>query len=326
MELVQSFLLSVTRVRLSVYEQRIITRIVEHGQPILQGLSRSQYKHVQKPFENEEISVKIRYILTDGTKDYKKVVDACKALMHRQFEFYEPTSKTYYMDTVIHNVRHVERSGEVRFMVSKVFFEVMYNFSLGYKNYDLETALTLPTPFAVRMYALLNNQERPITWSIEKLKAMFGVADKYKQTADFIKKVIEPARKALVSSCVNNFTYHRELDRQKVVALTFFPVKVDERARKMFADLSKEQITQAVAVRMYLTEYVGFTSKELSANRKTIEQFAKIPDATSELAHIDRRAKRKDGVTKGYYINAMKSAYNEYGLAVKKIPRKESHP
>lgn len=325
MELVQSFLLSVMRVRLSVYEQRIITRIVEHGQPILQGLSRSQYKHVKNPFENEEIAVKIRYILTDGTKDYRKVVDACKALMHRQFEFYEPTSKTYYMDTVIHNVRHVERSGEVRFMVSKVFFEVMYNFSLGYKNYDLETALNLPTPFAVRMYALLNNQEHPITWSIEKLKAMFGVADKYKQTADFIKKVIEPARKALVAQSVNNFTYHRETEGQKVVALTFFPVKVDERARKMFADLSKEQITQVMAVRMYLAEYVGFTAREISCNKKTIEDFARIPDATAELAHIDKRAKRKDGVTKGYYVNAMRSAFKEYGQAVKRVPRKEPH-
>lgn len=322
MELVQSFLLSVTRVKLSVYEQRIITRIVEHGQKVLQGLSRAQLKHVENPYGNEEISIKIRYILTDGTKDYAKVIDACKALMSRKFEFYNPDTRTYYMDTVIHNVQHIERSGEVKFLVSRVFFEVMYNFSLGYKNYDLETALTLPTPFAVRMYVLLNNQTRPITWSVEKLKEMFGVSDKYSQTADFIKKVIEPARKALVQNCANNFTYTRIYEGQKVVSLQFFPVKVDERAKSLYGDLSKEQITQVVACRMYLSTDAGFTAKEINANKSAIENFAKIPDAITSLYTIHKRAQRKSNNYKGYIINAMRSEFQEWQQAVKHLPKR----
>lgn len=322
MELVQSFLLSVTRVKLSVYEQRIITRIVEHGQKVLQGLSRAQLKHVENPYGNEEISIKIRYILTDGTKDYAKVIDACKALMSRKFEFYNPDTRTYYMDTVIHNVQHIERSGEVKFLVSRVFFEVMYNFSLGYKNYDLETALTLPTPFAVRMYVLLNNQTRPITWSVEKLKEMFGVSDKYTQTADFIKKVIEPARKALVNNCANNFTYTRIYEGQKVVSLQFFPVKVDERAKSLYGDLSKEQITQVVACRMYLSTDAGFTAKEINANKSAIENFAKIPDAITSLYTIHKRAQRKSNNYKGYIINAMRSEFQEWQQAVKHLPKR----
>lgn len=321
MELVQSFLLSVTRVRLSVYEQRIITRIVEHGQKVLQGLSRAQLKHVENPYGNEEVSIKIRYILTDGTKDYAKVIEACKALMSRKFEFYDPDTKTYYMDTVIHNVQHRERSGEVKFLVSRVFFEVMYNFSLGYKNYDLETALTLPTPFAVRMYVLLNNQTRPITWSIERLKEMFGVSDKYTQTADFIKKVIEPARKALVQNCANNFTYTRIYDGQKVISLQFFPVKVDARARSMYGDLTKEQITQAVACRMFLQNDIGFTSKEVNANKATIETFARIPDAITTLYVIHKRSQRKSTNTKGYIISAMRSEAKEWKEAVQHLPK-----
>lgn len=319
MELVQSFLLSVTRVKLSVYEQRIITRIVEHGQKALQGYSRAQLKHISNPFGNEKISVKIRYILTDGTKDYAKVVTACKALMSRQFEFYDPDTKTYYMDTIIHNVQHKERSGEVEFMVSRIFFEVMFNFSLGYKNYDLETALSLPTPFAVRMYVLLNNQDRPITWSVERLKEMFGVSDKYNQTADFIKKVIEPSRKALLSASVNNFTYTRIYDGQKVVKLQFFPVKVDEKSRRLFPDMSKEQITQAVAVRMYLHDDLGFTQKEVGANKSTIDEFAKIPDAITALYAIAKRAVRKSTNTKGYIISAMRSETREWVDACKEL-------
>lgn len=322
MELIQSFLLSITRVKLSVYEQRIITRIVEHGQKALQGYSRAQLKHISNPYGNEEISVKIRYILTDGTKDYAKVIDACRALMSRKFEFYEPRTKTYYMDTVIHNVQHIERSGEVKFMVSRVFFDVMFNFALGYKNYDLDTALALPTPYAVRMYVLLNNQEKPITWSVEKLKEMFGVSDKYTQTADFIKKVIEPSRKALLTASVNNFTYTRIYDGQKVVKLQFFPVKVDNKARQLFPDMSKEQITQAVACRLYLANDVGFTQKEIALNKATIDAFAKLPDAVSKLYTIHKRSLRKSSNSKGYIIGAMKSETAEWNEVVRKLPKR----
>lgn len=306
MELTQSFLLSITRVRLSLYEQRIITKIVEHGQSVLTGLSTLQYKHVTNPFENEKIEVPIRYILTDGSKDYKKVITACKNLMARKFEFYEPTTKTYYADTCIHNVKHVQGSGKVEFMVSRVLYDVMFNFQLGYKRYDLERALSLPTPYAVRMYVLLNEQTTPLTWDVEKLKAMFGVSDKYKQTRDFIKKVIEPARMALVKANCNGFTYSRVYEGNKVKSLRFFPVKVKEVDTQKYTDLSTEGIINYKAVQVMLREDMGFTWKELHNNRVTLLSFAKLPMCVDTLTAIEHRARQKR-MDKGYIINAMKS-------------------
>lgn len=306
MELVQSFLLSVTRVRLALYEQRILTKIVEHGQSAIKGLSSKQFKYVENPFSNEEIEIPIRYILADKSKDYAKVVNACKALMRRQFEFYEPTSKTYYSDTVIHNVKHVVGSGKVSFMVSKVLFNVMLDFSLGYKSYDLEKALSLPTPYAVRMYVLLNNQTTPLTWDIEKLKDMFGVSDKYKQTRDFIRKVIEPARQALVHNSCNGFTYSRVTEGRKVIALRFFPCKVKEEEAKTYEDIGKEAIINYKAIQTMLREDCGFTWKELHYNRETLTRFAQIINCADVLYTIETRAKKKR-MDKGYIINAMKS-------------------
>lgn len=306
MELTQSFLLSVTRVRLSLYEQRILTKIVEHGQSVLKGLSPMQYKYVTNPFDNEKIDVPVKYILTDGSKDYKKVYDACKALMSRRFEFYEPKTKTYYADTVIHNVMHISGSGKVSFQVSRVLFDVMFNFSLGYKAYDLEKALSLPTPYAVRMYVLLNNQKTPITWDVDKLKDMFGVSDKYKQTRDFIKKVIEPARQALVHHSCNGFTYSREIEGRKVVALRFFPVKVKEQEVTQYQDMGKEGLINYKAVQTMLHEDCGFTWKETHANRETLLKFSRIPQCVDVLNAVITRAKKKR-MEKGYIINAMKS-------------------
>lgn len=320
MEIVQSFLLSVTRVKLSVYEQRILTRIIEHGQSILQGLSKQQYKHVENPYSNEKVTIEMKYLL-QGTKDYKKILDACHALMSRQFEFYDPEKRTYYADTIIHNVLHQERSGKVSFLVSRVFYDVMYNFTLGYKNYDLETALTLPTPYAVRLYVLLNNQSRPLYMTIENLKHMFGVENKYTQTADFIKRVIEPARIAIKNSGSNHFTYSRVFDEGKVTALRFFPVKVTQEDREHWSGLGVDGIMTYKALRLYMIEYLGFTHKELDSNQKTLERFAVLPSAIEQLQIIDHRSKKKD-TGKGYVIGAMKSAVSEWENAKKKLPKR----
>lgn len=320
MELIQSFLLSVTRVRLSLYEQRILTKIVEHGQSVIKGLSVQQYKYITNPFDNEKITIPIRYILTDGSKDYKKVIDACKALMSRKFEFYNPTTKTYYADTCIHNVMHITGSGKVNFQVSRVLFDVMLNFSLGYKKYDLEEALNLPTPYAVRMYVLLNNQTKPITWEVEKLKEMFGVADKYKQTRDFIKKVIEPARQALANNNTNGFTYSRVFQGNKVTHLRFFPVKVDKEEEILHPEMSREQLISKKAIQLIMSQDMGFTWKEISAHKALVEKFSQLVCAVDTFTSIYERAKRKQ-MNKGYIINAMKS---EYRNADKRLKQKFS--
>ncbi len=317
MELIQSFLLSVTRVRLSLYEQRILTKIVEHGQSVIQGLSVQQYKYITNPFDNEKITIPIRYILTDGSKDYKKVIDACKALMSRKFEFYEPGTKTYYADTIIHNVIHISGTGKVSFQVSRVLYDVMFNFSLGYKAYDLEEALTLPTPYAVRMYVLLNNQTKPLTWSVEKLKEMFGVADKYTQTADFIKKVIEPTRIALVNHRCNGFTYCRVFDGNKVTHLRFFPVKVEKKDVVMYKDLTQEQLIQRKAIGIMLANDCFFTWKEIGANNTTITRFSSLLGAVDRMMSIVQRAKRKR-MDKGYIINAMKDEVKNADARIRK--------
>ena len=324
MKLIQSFLLSVTRVRLTLYEQRIITKIVESAQGNLEGLTLAQLRKVENPYTNIELTIPIRYILSDNTKDYAKVIDACRALMSRKFEFYDPTTRTYYADTVIHNVRHIKGSGEISFMVSKVLLDVIYDFTLGYKSYDLETALTLPTPYAVRMYVLLNEQIKPITWDIEKLKAMFGVAEKYDQTADFIKKVIEPARKSLNDAHVNSFTYNRNTDghSKKVTSLTFFPVKTNQvvEIEEDEPFMTHEVRVNYIALRMFLREKAGFTLKEINIHAKLLQKFAKVPPCVEELSYIHHRAV-KNGKQKGYYINAIKSEIEEWQDARKTLPR-----
>ena len=203
------------------------------------------------------------------------------------------------------------------FQVSRVLYDVMFNFSLGYKAYDLEEALTLPTPYAVRMYVLLNGQIKPLTWSVEKLKEMFGVADKYTQTADFIKKVIEPTRIALVNHHCNGFTYCRVFEGNKVTHLRFFPVKVEKKEEVMYKDLTREQLVQRKAIEIMLANDCFFTWKEIGANKTTITRFSSLLGAVDSMMSIVQRAKRKH-MDKGYIVNAMKDEVKNADARIRK--------
>lgn len=210
MDIKQSFLISIAKVRLSLYEQRILLKVMEYGQVRLQGVFLSQHKEkLPHELDNVQIIVPTSSILAEGNQHYDYVYDAARSLCKRTFELYDSERKKWFCSPLIYNVNSDEGKGQFSFYVAKTLFDVMYDFSRGFCMYDLATALSLPTPYAVRLYVLLNGQHNPIDYRIDYLKEMFGVQEQYAQTADFIKRIIEPSKVALDKANVNSFTYQR---------------------------------------------------------------------------------------------------------------------
>lgn len=307
MDIKQSFILAISKVKLSLYEQRILIKMIEYGQQRLKGLwLRDNLKKLPHEYDNVKFAVPVKYLLSEGSQHYEQVYEAARSLCSRRFEFEDDKRKTWHVTSIIYNVTLKKRSGILQFYASRTFFDVLYDFSRGYCQYDLETVLTLPSPYAVRFYILMNGQSFPLTMTIQNLKEMFGVQDKYSQTADFIKKVIEPSKAALDLAKTNSFTYTRVTHGQKVTALTFTPVKRQP--------LTEQQLIAKQAVSMLLTEDLkriliiecGFTIKELGAHKVLLERLAKHEAALDILTAIVERA-RKGRKQKGYIINAIKS-------------------
>lgn len=312
MQLVQSFIYSISRVPLSLYEQRLLLKVVEHAQIRLKGmLIKDHLERISHDFDNVQIVVPIRELLDEGNQHYSHVHDAAISLCKRNFGFYNSESRTWFNTPVIYNVEHRDKSGLIKFYVSRVLFDIILDFSKGYRQFDLKTALTIPSPYASRLYSLMCGQDTPLRFSIQQLKEMFGVTEKYKQTADFIKKVIQPSKVALDKMGCTSFTYARCKEGTKVVGLLFFPVKraVDEKPKLMAKVnvgwfLSKE-------LRYYLITMAHFSTRELGAHKELLEEFAKLPDAVSRIMQIYDRflAGNKN---KGYIIAAMRSAVSEF--------------
>lgn len=312
MQLIQSFIYSITNVRLSLYEQRILLKVVEHAQIRVKGLlMKDNLIRLQHDFDNVLITIPIKELLDEGNQHYNHVREASKALCKRSFEFYNSESRTWFATPVIYNVNHKERSGLISFYVSRVLFDVILDFSKGYRQYNLRTALEIPSPYASRLYALMCGQSRPLQLSVDSLKKMFGVQDKYSQTADFIKKVIEPSRKILDERNCTSFTYSRVKEGVKVVALLFFPVQRDEQTEAQKQAKISVGWYLSKEMRLYLIQYAHFTVRELGAHKELLEEFSKLPESVSVLMAIMDRF-QSGGKSKGYIISAMRSEVAEF--------------
>lgn len=312
MELIQSFVYTIQRSKLTLYEQRILLKIVEHAQTRLRGLviKDNLYKW-QHDFDNVEMLIPIKDILTDGSQHYVQVRKAARLLSDRTFEFQDAATGDWFCTSVIYNVKHSPRSGVIKFYVSRVLFDVILDFSKGFRQYSLETALMLPSPYASRLYSLMCGQSSPLRLEIAELKKMFGVENKYTQTADFIKKIIVPSQKLLDEKNCTSFTFSRIKNGQKVVALLFFPVKRDEPRKEQLAAKVSTSFFMSKEIQVTLMQIAGFSYKELSAHKVLLNEFSKLPECYSVLIDIVNRMVTYNK-KKGYVIAAMRSEVQEF--------------
>lgn len=306
MDIIQSFIYTVGRGHLSLYEQRILLKIIEHAQVVIKGrLVKTMLFRVNHDLDNVRIDIPARYILSDGSKHYEDVKNAARSLMAKTMEFYDSDTKGWYATPLIYNVSYVQGSGLLSFFVSKMLFDVALDFSKGFCKYNLEVALSLPSPYAIRLYALMNTQSHPITIEIGELKKMLGAAEKYAQTRDFLKKCIDPAQKALNEVKCNSFSYIRNFKGNKVTSITLAPVRrgsytADELAARLpVSDLVSKEMT------IILISCLGFTTKELAAHKVLLHDFQKLPYCRDVLYKIEQRARKKNK-GKGYVIAALR--------------------
>lgn len=312
MEIVQSFIYSVSRVELSLYEQRILLKVVEFAQSKLKGrLLKNSLFRMEHDLDNVRIEIPVRYILSEGSKHYEDVREAAIRLMGRRFEYWDTNSGAWYSSPLIYNVAYVEGGGLLSFYVSKMLFDVILDFTKGFCKYDLETALSLSSPYAVRLYALVSGQSQPVVYKIDALKKMFGVENKYKQTRDFILKVIDPAKRILDRKKCNSFTYSKIKTGNKVTAICIAPLKRRQlTADELAAKVSLKRLVNN-EILIVMISYMGFTTKEIAAHKVLLHQFCELPYATDTIYNIERRY-RKGKKSKGYVIAAIRDEVDNY--------------
>ena len=313
MDIVQGWSITTLCGRLSINAVRVLIKVVEYVQSPLRGVMAAKYLGGVYPHHwgDEVVSIPVRYILPAGSNHYSLVYDACRELRNLSVDIYDEQQCRWYTGGLILQARYTAGSGIVDIMVSKYIIDRILDFTRAFSRYNLECAMELPTAYSARLYMLMCSSQRPTTWSLDSLKSMLGCADKYNLNADFVKRVLEPARVVLESRRLNGFAYNLIREGKRYTSVQLLPVKRQNQTPEQLAARAGLTAWCDADLRRYLITQCGFTSKELSAHKLLLTTFSSLPAWPDRLFEICERRKKK-GMNKGYIINALKSSISEY--------------
>ena len=214
------------------------------------------------------------FLKDDDKNNHKEVKKALESLKRKELTYQD--DDTWASLTIIANPKISRYKETVTFTVDKMINDAFLDFSKGFKKYELKTAMEFESVYSMRFYELLSNQKTPINYSVEYLKEMFSLSDKYKLTADFIRYVIEPAKKELDKCSPYTFHYEKIKTGRKITGIRFIPI---HQAQFEDESLKKQKAMKQMSNRWFIPKNIEdylkynyeFTDKELNNNLSLFE-------------------------------------------------------
>lgn len=314
---VQSYISTVMHGKMNVNEVRIFMGIVKSCQALIYKEAAARPlagRRLDGTDLDFELTLSIPDLLPQNSHHYEELRRACKSLMKRVIESYDTETKTWSAGHLIDKAVINAGKGTIWVRVSEWVYANVLDFSIGGpKKYSLENALRISKGSTLRLYMLLWNQQQDITYNVEGLKKILGVEKNYKQTTDFIKRCIEPARQELESLGINGFSYEKIKEgvnkTSPVKSLRFHPLKREQESLQSVV-MSLPSSASDSRIYDYFVTNLNFTGEEVKKFRALIMQFCNLPNWKDKLSKIveRQRAKRKN---RFYIIAAIKG---EVGL------------
>ncbi|GMO37958.1 MAG: hypothetical protein Pg6B_10010 [Candidatus Azobacteroides pseudotrichonymphae] len=276
-DVIQSYILTTARYDFSVYEKRILYGIVECFQSELTGKKLDKNFSINRKF-NEYIDIVLPFssvlLMNEEDKHHSRVKKALCSLQDKKI--IRENDKIWESFALVIKPKVYKHRRIVTFTLHQEVYEALLDFSKGYRKYELKTAITFQSVYSMRFYELLSGQKKPLTYSIEDLKAMFKLEKKYKDVGVFRSRVIDPAQRELDLKSPYSFTYKLEYEnerkrvgRKKVVAITFTPVYRSENRNSIleYRDLCRTVVLSDVLLpeEQHFFVSLGFTEQELKS-------------------------------------------------------------
>ena len=283
-EILQSYILTTAKYDYSVYEKRILYRIIELFQKDIDGVVLNEKIYIEQDSSGTNtISLPIsKFLVNETDTNHTRIKGALKSLAKKFFEYED--DKNWELISIISEPKIYKYDQFVTFRLNPKIVEVFLDFSKGYKKYELKTAMEFESVYSMRFYEILSNQKTPINYSIESLKEMFHISNKYKLTADFIRRIIEPAKKELDKCSPYTFHYEPIKTGRKITGIRFVPIH-----QPQFEDesLKKQKVMKQMSNRWFIPKNIEdylkynyeFTDKELNNNLGLFESlYNKLPE------------------------------------------------
>jgi len=117
-DILQSYILTTAKYDFNVYEKRILYRIIEFNQFLLEGKKLSaEYRMDSNLYGDKTYTMPISLFLKDGEKNNQRIKDAFKKLESKKIEYTEPNGDWGYL-ALLGFPKFIESGSLVRFKLS----------------------------------------------------------------------------------------------------------------------------------------------------------------------------------------------------------------
>ena len=313
--LIQSYIFTTAKYDYTVYEKRILYRLVEYAQAEIAGIKIKDNMHSLHHTQDDAVIVMpIASILVPGeennyNKNYSVAKKACKALGTKYFE-YEDENGRYYGDTIISHIRIDKGTGLMKFNVADWLWQGILNFSKGFRKYDMAVAMKLRSTYSMRFFEVMSGQSKPLEITVPDLRKMFRLENKYDKINDFQRRVLKAAREELDRVSPYSFEYTPNFIGKNIVSYTFYPIFIAaNQDEKLIEQEKRAKVTARLQLDNRIYEYLrisyGFTPIEINKNKKTLlEGQKRIVNFLDFIANLRPNAIKATN-SKAYIIGAI---------------------
>lgn len=298
--------------RFNVYEMRILLKVVQSTRVITSGHYQALLtRRADTSRLSLDFAVSLSELAGGKSHNYEGVKRAARAMNAKKVEWYDKPSRTWHLASLIDNVELEERTGVLRFSVARWLIDYICDFSNGgYRVYDFERAMSLRNAFTARLYLMTCSQSSPVYFTLEELRGILGVGDKYKSYSALLRKCVNPAMEELEREGLNGFYTEavRELPdnkKSRVLGLRFHPVKRAKPKPNIGEQIEDMRRSLPMVLTQYLLQAWRFSTVEITNNLENLKAFCNLPDWQNKFIEISDRARRLSK-GHGYLIKAMK--------------------
>lgn len=227
----------------------------------------------------------------------KGMTEVLNELMKQTIYFKEikPNSKhsVWGKYNLINGFEYDDEFDSFKIVCSQRVYELLTNYlEIGYTPINLTIFLSLKSCYAQRMYDLLrlwSGTKREITYSVQELKELLMVQNKYKSYTDFQRNVITPAVKNLNNTGMFEITYTTKKTGRTVTDIIFNVKDLDK--RKYFDKKDDVPLIESI-----------------NSDSKTINMLNKYLTKGTRILFDKDFEEYKDNLNDGYFVNALYDA------------------
>lgn len=323
----QSYIFSTAKYSFSVYEKRILYRMIEFEQRMINQQALDKTVKIDTNLWGDKMyTVPMSLLLSSGeddetkegkSKNNKRFIDALTALQDKKVVYED--EEVYGRVGVISQFEFKKRDRFVTWKADNKIVEMIMDFSKGWRAYELKIAFNLQSAYAMRFYEMIANKSKKIAYMTSDLIKMFELENKYKQKSGKPNYkaieiyVIKKAQEELDKVSPYTFTYKFSKDYATIEITPVFQSQFSnakyERDKSKNIELSKVLTEREIEI---LINDFGFNEQGLKNNYALFETAKKtLPEMYSFFWFQEVRKAPKQKQVPRYVIGILKNLVSD---------------